>query len=91
MPKRIIKAITGLFLGLLGWLLGLELLNAIFFAFRNYKSFKDLVDVLIYGFLSFSLLYMAYRLLREAFPRASTAHEAADVPSAPKPSPPPAP
>ena len=71
MPKRIVKAVTGALLGLLGLLLCLQLLNAIFFAFRNYKSFKDLIDVLIYGFLSCSLLYMAIRLLREAFPKSS--------------------
>jgi len=91
MPKRIIKAVTGVLLGLFGLLLCLELLNAVFFAFRNYQSFKDLIDVLIYGFLSFSLLYMGIRLLHEAFPKPSKAPEAADVPSAAKPSPPPAP
>ena len=76
MPKRMIKAIGGVLLGLLGLLLCLDFLDAILFAFRNFKSTKDLVDVFIYSFLSFSVLYMSYRLLREAFPKSTAVAEA---------------
>ncbi|MBZ5529028.1 MAG: hypothetical protein LAN71_14160 [Acidobacteriia bacterium] len=72
-----IKATGGVLLGLLGLLLSLDFLDAILFAIRNFKSLKDLIDVFIYGFLSFSLLFMSYRLLREAFPKAPVAPDAA--------------
>ena len=77
MPKRMIKAIGGVLLGLLGLMLSLDFFDAIIFALRNFKSAKDLIDIFIYGFLSFSLLYMSHRLLREAFPKNPVAPDAA--------------
>lgn len=72
MTRRMIKTAGGIALGLLGLLFAVDCIDAIGFAVRNYKSPGDFVDIFLYGFLSFSLLYMAHRLLREAFPKTGT-------------------